>query len=228
METIKKNISIYGVDIRENNELTALSLSDLITAYNYARVENKWGRKNITSIMGTAKFIAFVEEEFKIVLDKKNISKSLKSSNLIKTIGARETRNVFVNEKIWNYIHAEFFIRNTNKDKREYRHFDKYADLISNVFKGVLPFEFEKKVLKYRVDVYFDSLNLCVEYDEKHHNQLANNGDDNKRQLQIEKELSCKFIRVKIGDEIDSINQILKIYKAENIITTTDAIFGKK
>lgn len=224
---IKKNeICLYGIKIRENKELDLFSLSDLIEAYNYARIEHKWSKKNISASMKAAKFVAFIEKEFKLVLDKKNISKNLKDNKLVKTIGARDTRNVFVNKKIWDYIYNEFFIRNFNKDKREYRHFDKYANLISNIFKGVLPYEFEKKVLSYRVDIYFESLNLCVEYDENHHSKKLSIKEDLERESIIKNESGCKFLRVKIGDEIDSINTILKINKADNIYTTSSIFFS--
>ena len=62
----------------------------------------------------------------------------------------------------------------------------------------------------YRVDFYFESLNLCVEFDEPRHNSPTNKKYDEERQSLIEKELGCTFIRARIGEEILLINKILR------------------
>ncbi|HBI7133065.1 TPA: Rha family transcriptional regulator [Clostridium perfringens] len=47
---------------------------------------------------------------------------------------------------------------------------------------------------KYRIDFYLPEYRLAIEYDEKEHKY--NVEEDLKRQIEIEKELNCKFIRL--------------------------------
>ena len=51
------------------------------------------------------------------------------------------------------------------------------------------------RVLNYRIDYYIPSLKLAVEYDEDEHKCYSYERQEG-RQLTIEKELGCKFIRV--------------------------------
>ena len=54
--------------------------------------------------------------------------------------------------------------------------------------------EKQKKVNNFYLDGYIESLNLAIEYDEKHHK--FNVEHDNKRQMEIEKETNCRFVRI--------------------------------
>ena len=50
-------------------------------------------------------------------------------------------------------------------------------------------------VLNYRIDFYIPSLNIAIEYDENNHSNYTYEKHEG-RQINIEKELGCKFIRV--------------------------------
>jgi len=54
--------------------------------------------------------------------------------------------------------------------------------------------EFHIKELGYFVDGYSKEKNIVIEYDEKHHKRHVDK--DSKRQIEIEKHLNCKFIRI--------------------------------
>lgn len=56
-------------------------------------------------------------------------------------------------------------------------------------------------ILNYRIDYYIPSLNIAVEYDENSHNHYTYEQHGG-RQVIIEKELGCKFIRV--TDDFDN------------------------
>lgn len=202
---------VFGVQIRMNEENGFYNLSDLMDAYDVARVRNKWPNNNLTMMLKTARFFYFIQKTFGFNLNSKNAIKSLKTLGLQRTTGARATKTVWVHSEVFDYVYRELFDK-AEKDKIKYRHFDKYASLINDVFSGFLAFEFEKKVLNYRVDVYFPELNLVVEYDELHHETPKNKELDRIRQRKISEHLGCSFIRLKVGDELKSVNQILVFF----------------
>ena len=53
----------------------------------------------------------------------------------------------------------------------------------------------QHKVKDYKIDWYIPELKIAIEFDEKYHDKK--NQHDNIRQLEIEKELNCKFLRYK-------------------------------
>lgn len=67
---------------------------------------------------------------------------------------------------------------------------------------------------KYRIDFYIPKLKLAVEYDENEHTYKKY--FDNKRQIEIEKELKCNFIRI---SEDMSVGKALSLV-AEYILKT--------
>jgi very-short-patch-repair endonuclease len=75
-------------------------------------------------------------------------------------------------------------------------------EFIDTLLKILEPFNFEcvkqYQVLNYRIDLYIKDLNIAVEYDEGHHSSQAE--EDDIRQITIEKQLGCKFIRVSNKD----------------------------
>lgn len=68
--------------------------------------------------------------------------------------------------------------------------------------------ETQYHILKYRLDFYFKKYNLAIEYDEEDHKNYTYEQQEG-RQREIEKELGCKFIRVKEGNEIEGVKNIL-------------------
>lgn len=87
--------------------------------------------------------------------------------------------------------------------------------------------EKQHRVLNYEIDYYIPSLNIAIEYDENSHCNYSYEQHEG-RQLEIEKELGCKFIRVtdfntlgyNIGLVIKEIFNILsydELYKRQEI-----------
>lgn len=70
--------------------------------------------------------------------------------------------------------------------------------------------EFYIKELGYWVDYYEPTLNLVIEYDEKHHERHSQKLKDLRRQAEIINLLKCKFIRIKESDTMDIIHEHLK------------------
>lgn len=60
-----------------------------------------------------------------------------------------------------------------------------------NITDGISQF----RILNYQIDYYIPSLKLAIEYDEKGHKYYSYERQEG-RQLKIEKELGCEFIRV--------------------------------
>ncbi len=210
---------LHGVIIRKDNN-GFLSLTDLDEAYTHARVNNGWAQKNTTRIITNLSFRSWFENEYKINTKGALGAKFLKSINLYKTTGARASKSVWVEEKIWNYVKERMF--STRNSSPSFSFENRYIELLNTVFLGVIPFCAQYKVLNYRVDVYFETLNLCIEFDEPHHDGKVK--EDQEREDKIKKHLGCEFLRLKIGEELISIREIMLRWKAENIATLTKAV----
>ena len=228
MNTLSKisnpNKELFGYTIRQAKD-GMLNLSDLQEAYTIARVKNGWAEKNITKILESLSFRSWFEREFGIHT-KEMSAKYLKTIGVYKTTGARETKTVWINDKIFDFLYDKLFEQRPLVP--EFSFSNRYIKLLNTVFDGIIPFTLEYKVLNYRVDVYFESLNLCVEFDEPHHKLKSNTEKDKNREKQITDFLKCNFLRFEIGQEIESIREILMIYKVKNIMSITDMILDKK
>lgn len=86
-----------------------------------------------------------------------------------------------------------------------------FLDMLEEVLK---PFGYKTirqySVLDYRVDLYIEDLNIAVEYDEDNHNNYSYEQHE-WRQVLIEKELGCKFIR--LSDKEDDLYNIGLVMK---------------
>lgn len=64
----------------------------------------------------------------------------------------------------------------------------------------------------FRIDLYYPSIKLAIEVDEKEHGKSKNKKSDDLREAYIRTKLGCKFIRVKLYKKnllhVDSINKI--------------------
>jgi phage anti-repressor protein/very-short-patch-repair endonuclease len=80
-----------------------------------------------------------------------------------------------------------------------------YFDLcqIFNKIVDIIP---QYSVLNYKIDFYIPKINLAIEYDEIAHVYYKN---DDIRQKEIQDEIKCEFIRIKEGDELKGINNLL-------------------
>ena len=84
-----------------------------------------------------------------------------------------------------------------------------FQGILKESLEGILDFECQYRVDNYSVDFYFPKLNLCVEYDETHH-KYTKDGDIFRERHIIEL-IGCNFLRVNEGEELQGLNQILKI-----------------
>ena len=109
-----------------------------------------------------------------------------------------KARNVSTNIKIlfrdW-LISLGFLYENTRiiETRKETEFIDELSDFLKaqNITDGIRQF----RVLNYRIDYYIPWLKLAVEYDENEHKNYSYERQEY-RQLEIEKELECEFIRV--------------------------------
>ncbi len=87
---------------------------------------------------------------------------------------------------------------------------------IETTFNGILTFERQKYFGIYCVDIYCNTLNLCIEYDEKEHKFKSI--EDEKRQKEIETNFGVTFYRHPEKENVFSaINNIMKIYENKRI-----------
>jgi len=200
--------NILGIAIRQDAKTGFLNLSDLKEAYTQARVKNGWVEKNISRIMSCISFRCWFEGAFGLYTPPIFGAQYLKENGFQITTGARHTKTVWVHKDIFLYVEDRLF--NDRKDTPSFNFENRCVELLSSVLIGVVPFVTQYKVLGYRVDFYFESLNLCVEFDEPRHNSPTNKKYDEERQSLIEKELGCTFLRARIGEEILLINKILR------------------
>lgn len=84
-----------------------------------------------------------------------------------------------------------------------------FGDLLLGVFANVTPVEMQRRVGLYRIDFVLPELNLAIEYDEDHHETPSRCRADEERQTEIEMISGFEFLRVRQGDEIRGINEIL-------------------
>jgi len=72
-----------------------------------------------------------------------------------------------------------------------------FGKVVENMFSGfkIIP-QYPVFGNKYYIDWYIPELKLAIEFDELHH--WSNTKDDDMRQLEIEKELGCRFARYEV------------------------------
>ena len=89
-----------------------------------------------------------------------------------------------------------------------------FVNSIMLSFKDILTFTKQYKFDTYYVDLYVHELNLCIEFDELHHNRQTNKYIDIERQKYIENKFNVMFIRHNIKDNYAvTINKILLLWK---------------
>lgn len=105
----------------------------------------------------------------------------------------RDTKRKETLYKWWEgNLTSKIKVPNTILDRIEFIFINKLNEaLIPFSIKGIKQYV----VLSYRIDYYIPELNVAIEYDENSHKHYLDK-KDKIRQLEIEKELGCKFIRV--------------------------------
>jgi very-short-patch-repair endonuclease len=86
--------------------------------------------------------------------------------------------------------------------------------LLEKTLEGIVKIDKQLSVLRYRVDFYIHNLNLAIEYDEEYHTYQKEY--DELREKEIKDTLGCTFIRIKKGEELEGLNEILKIIIKSN------------
>ena len=152
------------------------------------------------------------------------IIKFIQNNNLI---GSNRTKHVYLlsesgylklislfkdkNENLINVVLIKIFNSNkqvipiTNNKEVQFRKI--LSDILSEFNISCI---FQYAVLNYRIDIYIPSLNIAIEYDENEHKDYTYEQQEG-RQLNIEKELHCKFIRVSDKYSINiAVGKVLK------------------
>lgn len=94
-----------------------------------------------------------------------------------------------------------------------------FCQYIEESFEGFLKFERQKRFDNYFVDLYCESISLCIEFDEDFHNRSNKVILDKKRQYFIENKFNVVFIRHKKGENFSKvINSIMKFKQSYNIV----------
>ena len=75
----------------------------------------------------------------------------------------------------------------------------------------------EKKFIKYWVDGYIEKYNICIEWNEKHHNSKRQRERDKIKEIFIKENFNCKFIH--INEQIFLKNIDTNIHNVCNLIT---------
>ncbi len=124
-------------------------------------------------------------------------------------------KHVFANRGKYGgtWVSKDFLIQFNNWLKSEqideYMRFEnKFMEVIIDLFRDWFTLELQYKVGMYRLDAYISELNLAIEYDEPHHASTVLS--DKKREKFIKNKLKCSFIRVKQGQEMQGIREIMK------------------
>lgn len=87
---------------------------------------------------------------------------------------------------------------------------EKFKETIHNVFDGVVSYKEDLQVGQYNVEFYFPEIRLAVEYDEEPHKYHAK--EDKEREKNINKVISCDFLRVTKANQLRAINKILRLH----------------
>lgn len=197
-EFIEKN----GIRINDDG---FICLSDLIKCV----VRDGKTYKNTSLVFSTSRFRIWLECNFGIAYNGREKShKLLKRNALQKTTGAKHTKATWLDPRIFEYAYNEIYLE--NKKPSAYRLEHRFIETLRILLDGIIEFEVQKKVFNYRVDIYFPDINLCVEFDEKHHDGKINSQQDADRQTAIEMALGCNFLRVKENEYMEGINKILR------------------
>jgi len=94
-----------------------------------------------------------------------------------------------------------------------------FCQYIKESFDGFLKFERQKRFDNYFVDLYCESISLCIEFDEEFHNRNKQINLDDERQKSIENKFNVVFIRHKKGENFSKvINRIIKFKESYNIV----------
>ena len=190
--------------ILNNNELIIFNKEEF-GEIRCIKIENKFyvAGKDIAKILGYSNPTkAIIQHCNNIINYNLNTNRGKQNTNIICNddiillIQKSQIKSVKYRQKIINWLIKEKIIQDKIvlkiKDEIE------FLDMLEKVLK---PFKYTciRQYLvcnsKYKIDLYIKELNIAIEYDERNHNGYTYKQHKG-RQLKIEKELGCKFIRV--------------------------------
>lgn len=111
------------------------------------------------------------------------------------------------NKKIELFNHFGIDEKILKKERKEVKFIEFLEEFLSEYnIKGIKQYP----VFNYRIDYYIPELKLAIEYDENDHRNYTYE-EQELRQLKVENELNCKFIR--LSDSVSDIKNIAKVSK---------------
>ena len=200
---------LYDVSIRQHEEKSLLCLSDLVLAFENAKKHYNWDSQRLSDITFTSFFknqvyihlsgFRIVDYEFSIYLNKINsegMINLLKSLNIYKTLGARETKRVYCVNWLWKifYIHLfkkdlsvniPKFIKNIHllnnnqkisivrSESKEVHFITKFLQS-SNLISSNSITQFEWNGYKYDLKTTLLDMRFIIEYHENQHGTIKN------------------------------------------------------
>lgn len=175
-------------------------------------------RKSLTSDM--TKPLHTSEKEFMKVKTNGGLQKMqvVNKDGLFRILVSTRKINKDKKEKIYKWLTGYSFDQNMTSCKEA-----EFIDILSEVLLGfgIHADSIIKQypVLDYRIDLYIDSLNVAIEYDENSHKNYTFK-EHIGRQIKIENELGCKFIRVSNSNSnLYNVGYILKqLFKSKYIL----------
>jgi very-short-patch-repair endonuclease len=172
--------------------------------------ETWWVAKDICDLLSLRNMhssISLLSNNYKNICNietKKGCQKSVVINNLGICQLVNNSRKLSTKEK--SNLFEILGIHNFSIGTKETNFFCDLKEVLDNMS---IKIELQKQCLGYRIDGYLPKYKLAIEFDEKHHaNQIT---QDLQRQKEIEKELGCKFIRLKEqNSNLTNIGLILK------------------
>ena len=166
------------------------------------------GYKNISDALS-----CHVDNEDKIMVDKTHPSNGIefdykelgqrggwliKSNGIISLIQKSKTKSMKYKEEFKNWLVLENLISNgiIIESRKEIEFIDILEEQL-NIFglTGTRQHSIKNEDNSYRIDYYIPALNIAIEYDENNHDGYSYCQHEG-RQINIEEQLNCRFIRV--------------------------------
>lgn len=217
----EKSLIKYGVDsFFKTNEFKFKTKKTNIVKYNS---ENPSQNKDIKEKIKQTNLKKYGVE---CVLQSKTVREKIKQSFINKYGVDNPTKLKYFSEKAMSTMiekYGEIWINYAPKYNPNSIY---YLDLLSE--KLGLPIQHalnggEKKFIRYWVDGYIEKYNICIEWDEKHHNSVRQIEKDLKKDNFLKEKFNCKIFRIKEKEFLNSVDyQITNICDIiNNIIKNT-------
>lgn len=196
---MKKGIQELFDELIKKYNLRAITIED-ITWYGINDLPIREPRKTFSDLRKQNK--EFIEDNTRRITNKDVLEVNSIYRNFDKVNNAGET---FGNEEILLYL-VQISHMSLKEKEKYFNLFNKNflttrmeVYFLEQLEEALKPFDIkgirQYSILNYRIDYYIPSLNIAIEYDENEHKNYSYKQHEG-RQLEIEKELGCRFIRV--------------------------------